>query len=274
MALFGRAQIMGGRQTTSATPPSPPYTTNLFAWWDAARTASISHSSGLVDSWADQIAGRLLNGVTTTRPTTNATTRAGWNVIDFASDYLTDAGTKADIAFMHNGASSTVYMVCTVGSASPDDTDYGLWGNNAGGSSNIGHYVQFNGAGAAIDKIGHVVTRGVGGSFVVSNFSGNNYLPSQTWVLIEVFCDADAGGGASARSGVYVAAGAAVANNISTGADSNSDPTYAWQVGALGNNAGPGVLSVAEILVYSEGVTGTSRTDTRDYLGDKWSVAV
>lgn len=274
MALFGRAQIMGGRQTTGGTS-TLPYTTNLFAHWDAADTASITDSSGLVDSWADQVSGRLLNGVTTTRPTTNATTRNGHNVIDFdaTTSYLTDAGTKADFSFMHNGADSTIFVVCKAGTGATPDDDYGLWGNNAGSSTGIGHYVLFLGDGTPVDRVQHVVTRGVGGSFVTINQTADNYFPANTWLLIEVFGDADAAL-AQNRSAIYVSNSSGVQNNSSSAADSNSDATRAWQVGALGNNAFPGTIKVAEILIYAEAVTGTNRTDVRNYLASKWSVTV
>lgn len=256
--------------------PAVPYTTNLFAHWDAARTDTISHTGGLVDTWNDLVAGRDLNGVTTTRPTTGATTLNGFNILDFDDGgnphYLTDAGTAADFAFMHNGASSTVYLVCHIGITGSPATDYGLYGNNAGTSSNIGHYLLFLGNGAPVNRSQHVVTRGVGGSFVTINQSADNYLPGDTWVLIEVVTDSDAA--TADRSKVYVANSSVVQNNASTATDSNSNPTYAWQIGALGNNTNTGVLKVAEILIYSEEVTGTNRTDVRDYLGDKWAVTV
>lgn len=86
-----------------------PLSLTPFLWLDAADTATISATGGLVDSWADKSGnGNTATAVTTQRPTTGATTQNGHNVIDFdGTRYLTLTSTVS----IASGGPQTVWVV-------------------------------------------------------------------------------------------------------------------------------------------------------------------
>lgn len=259
--------------TATAGPPGVPYTNNLFAEWNASRTDTISHTGGLVDGWTDTVGGRVAAGVTTSRPVTNATTQNGNNVLDFdGADWLT-VPTPADFAFLHNGQIYTIYVVAKIGTVSSPARDDGLVGTNAGASANIGASLYGNGNGAPNNRLIHLTTRGVGGSFVTNNVTADGAYPGNTWALYKVVGD-PANATAANRSKIYVANGAAIQNNASSAADTNSDPSFSFQIGAVGNNILALFGSIAHVLIYTEEVTGANDTAVRGYIDTLWDVTV
>src|SRR5678815_2133398 len=71
---------------------NPDRSAELAAWFDASLSSSITESSGAVSQWNDLTAGahHVAQSVAGSKPTTNATTLNGRNIIDFdgTADHL------------------------------------------------------------------------------------------------------------------------------------------------------------------------------------------
>jgi len=252
-----------GKSPLSRVDDTPiPVTLNADLWLDASDTSTITESGGAVSQWNNK--GSRSNFTQPTgavQPTTGANTLNGLNVIDFAADYLTAANTN-EWKFLHDG---TKYLVALVAKGSASDV--GFVGNNAGSSGLVGFWVYISGTTGA----NHSVTRGVTGSFVVNN-TATSTLTNGAYSIQTVMAD-PSNGTAADRSEVYVNAGAAARNNGGTGAVSSSNPTYALEVGSLGNAASALTGSIAEIVIISgANATETNRVALRNYLNSKWAV--
>lgn len=96
----------------------PRHDPKNLLWWSAR--LGVSHTGGLVDTWTDQIAGKVLSGSGSTRPTYSATGMAGsyagitgdgGDVVTCASPDLTGLSAITLVATMHDAA-ATASMIC------------------------------------------------------------------------------------------------------------------------------------------------------------------
>jgi hypothetical protein len=78
-------------QATVVVPISPDDISNLWGWWDAADTATITDTAGVVTQIDDKSgnARHFVDG--TSGPITNSRTQNGLNVLDFTGGWLTQS---------------------------------------------------------------------------------------------------------------------------------------------------------------------------------------
>lgn len=90
MALFGRAQIMGGRQTQGGGAFDPTTISGLDMWWDTSDTATITDASGEVQQMTDKSGNgnTLTQGNGADQPDTNVSTQNGLNILNYSVDFL------------------------------------------------------------------------------------------------------------------------------------------------------------------------------------------
>jgi hypothetical protein len=106
----------------------------------------------------------------------------------------------------------------------------------------------------------------------VSTTAANNYHPVNQFVLLSARFD-PSNATASSRSTVQVGTSTAVANNTLTSAASTANPTYALQIGTIGNDTLPLTGSIAEVVIVSgTNATAANRILLRDYLIAKWGL--
>ena len=243
-------------------------------WLDAADASTITEAGGSVSQWDNK--GSLDNfvqGSGALQPTTGVTTLNGLNVIDFASDYLTSADSASAYKFMHDGAEYLIAAVWKPGVVVDPNIVYSFVGTDGRTSANIGTTVYYDDrySQARNDRLMHSVYAG-GGVTNVENLSANGYFTPNTFTIITIIADPNNGTAAN-RSELFANAGTAVKNNTYTGAVSASNPTYALQIGANGNNGETLTGSIAEMIVCEgANATETNRQKLRNYLNNKWAV--
>lgn len=255
---------------------SPDDVTGLHAWWDASDSSTISHTSGNVDSWSDKSGnGHTLTASGSARPTTNATTRNGLNVIDFASsgpDQMSHASKSAFKAF-HDGTDHHVFVVFNM--TGPNNTLINLVGTMAVNTTNVGFCVMCDDRSSLPrnERPLHIVFKGSSGVQVVGNVSSSdNALPFNTWQIFHVAGDADDSTVAD-RSAMEIDGGAAIKNNVSTVAPSTANHTLDLWVGGL-SSAHNMDGSIAEILMYDQLVSAGDISSIETYLADKWGITL
>lgn len=218
---------------------------NLFAWYDASDTSTITSSGNLVSSWSDKSdnSNNLSQGNSSYRPTTNSATLNGLNVIDFDGTNDTLQGTLASLG---TNPELTIFAVVQydvmraansilvfVGATSTDQgigfglhTSNGLnsfqWGS---GSSHDGNYIT--------------------GSYVIHGMTKT-----------------------SSGNTTYVN-GVAKPLNTSGSLSLASSPTIEISLDNF-NNYLDG--KVAEILIFNRELDSDERDSIETYLNDKWSV--
>ena len=263
------------RFAATAAPWTPANITTAL-WLDASDASTITTSSGLVDQVNDKSGnGRNFTASGGARPTYSTNTLNGLAVFTFSgSQYLTTADTAATWNFLHDATGSTVVAVWKAGVTSNPNSAYALSGNNAANSGSIGFLVNFNDSSAVAlnEAIGYSISRGVGGSFAISNISSNQAHPPNTGVILAHTGD-PANATAAARSLLYVNGGNAIANNTLTNPTSSNDATFALQIGAAGNNVLRLTGYIAEIVLLSSVVDTDTRQRIEGYLAHKWGLA-
>jgi hypothetical protein len=262
----------------------------LESWWDAADAASVTLDSGRVSQLADKSGkGRHAANSTSgsTQPSYVTGARNGLNVARFAAasvQRLTVASSTATYKFLHDGTDSWIAVVSSYGTVADPNAIYGLMGNCAGASANVGMTFSYEDRAAvsANDALRVEFFRGQAGTFVANGLNAantattsgiNNLTPVQSFVVQEVAVDAD-NATASQRVRIRANGGTEVAENNKTGAVSTSNATFDFQLGAIGNNAAPLQGDICEILIYSQALTAAARDLIRRYLGSKWGVTV
>lgn len=219
---------VASHRTATASPL--PVTSGLVAWWDAADTATISHSSGDVSAWADKSGlGRHLafGGVGWSQVVTGTRTINGKNVVDFPdhSQMLTAtfnvpqpvtvfAATASDTASAGNRQ-----IVANRGSAT-------IWVYNNMWSLYAGGVLQ---SGTTLDTSPHVAS---------AVFNGAS---SELWL-----------------DGVSILVGNPGTSGFPSGVYVGSDGSGNWD--------GP----VAEVVIYDRVLSGTERDQVESYLSTKW----
>ena len=278
--------------------PLPPFVIPRFnpreipglqAWYDAADSASITLDAGRVSQWSDKSgnARHATNATSgSTQPSYSTAARNGLNVLTFAAasvQRLTVAGTST-FNFLHNGTDSFVAAVSVYGTVANPQAVYGLFGNNALTTANVGIGAQYQdtGGGSPNDAIRVDVTNGVSGSPAINGLNAANtevlsayfnLLTAQTVLVQEFAIDAD-NATASQRFKVRVNGGTEANANNKTTAPSAANATFGLQIGTVGNNAVPLQGDICELMFFNQLPTAAARDLIRRYLGAKWGVTV
>jgi hypothetical protein len=279
--------------------PLPPFVIPRFdprripgleSWWDAADAASVTLDAGRVSQLADKSGkGRHAANTTSgsTQPTYVTGARNGLNVARFAAasvQRLTVASSTGAYNFLHDGTDSFIVAVCSYGTASDPNAVYGLLGNNAGGTANVGLFVAYEDrtTAAASDALRVDITAGTLGQSVANGLNAgntatlsgtNNLVPAQTFVVQEIAVDAN-NATASQRVRIRSNGGTEVAENNKSLSPSTAGATFNLQIGAIGNNGLPLQGDICEILMFSQIPTAAARDLIRRYLASKWGIAL
>jgi hypothetical protein len=262
----------------------------LESWWDAADSASVTLDAGRISQLADK-SGRGRHAANTTsgstQPSYITAGRNGLNVARFAAasvQRLTVASSTAAFNYLHDGTASWLVAVNTYGTVADPLALYGLFGNNATGTSSVGvecGYDDRSGAGRN-NSLRITVANGSIGSPSLNPFnagntdiiSGYNNLFTPDTVTVQECALRANDATASSRMAVRVNGGTEQAANNKTQAASTSNATNNFQLGCTGNNAFPLQGDICEILIFSQIPTAAARDLIRRYLGSKWGVSV
>jgi hypothetical protein len=242
----------------------------LFGIDTAALLSFVGANNGFVVTWYDQ-SGNNRNASQTTQANQPQIVSSGSLITEngkvairtMANEYLTVPSSQATFNFLHNGTNSSVFSVNKFGTSSNPNAIYGLFGNSARTSANIG--VSFAYDDRSIVPLNNAtnqgIVRGVLGSASAFQTVDNTITPNQQNIISQFF-DADNATAAN-RAVVYVNAGGAINANTLTNAPTLSNATFDFQIMATGNNTDPMDGTCQEIIIYP---TQPSQTGLRDNL--------
>jgi hypothetical protein len=237
---------------------------NYLFDWNPDVSASVSTSGG---GALDSIASVGLNTAAFTqtgaaRPQLVANQINGKPVIRFdgATSWMDIASSTALFNFLHNSTGGTVIIVSKVNVANPDAV-YSFINNSGGATTEIGFSINYSDQ-TSLGRNNNIVSnisRGVSGTYAVTNLSANDYF--DTLQFNSLICISDpANATAADRSSLIVNSGAAVKNNALTNAPSSANAT---QNITLGRTAvfGPFFLNgdIARIIIVDAKATPTQQ---------------
>lgn len=148
----------------------------------------------------------------------------------------------------------TTYIVCKLGNViKPASANYGLWGNNGGSSVNKGVSASYANTTTNEDTITSIVTKGVSADFL-GRILCPGVCPSNQWIVIGIQFDGNAS--AVLRMRLFVN-DQAVINIPMLDDDINpvTTPTYAFEIGGVGNSVAPLVGGIKEMVIAEEATT-------------------
>lgn len=250
-----------------------------FLWLDASVSASLTSSAGKVSRWDDigpngHFFGTSVSGE---KPTTNATTQNGLNVVDFnsanwlvhdaqASGSYNNATTAAKFTALHDG---TAYIIAMVSKLTNAGVNTAYIGNHQGNSNQRGFHLFHTSSG----RFATYLQTGSGYNSPLSATPLDSSASPKIHVL-----RADPGNATAAnRSYIRQNGGAASQDNAQTAAPSTSAPGLVTVLGGIPDSAssiGFGLWGwLAEMVI----ITGANATDAnavllRDYLNEKWAI--
>lgn len=175
----------------------------------------------------------------------------------------------------HNGVNSySIMFLGSIGTSSNPDAFIGMFGNNAGSSLNTGLYL------AVENRVAQPATKGL--QYSVSKSSSNNWpwrmIKSQsTLVFNQILSLHIAYDGALLKDHIrawidgnlyHVQDQSRTTNNTTSGigapiAAATGDPTYDFQIGAMGNNAGPFTGTMEQFIIFNNSTVKFSTTTVR-----------
>lgn len=235
-------------------------------WQNTTKTTQADSDEEIVKAWDDK-SGRenhFSNGSgAATLQAVNNGGKSFWAVRGNGAATGTLAHpTKATWKFLHNGSGFTVTAVVRVNGTNPNAL-YGIVGNNGGSSVNIGLWLSYDDRSAVPrdDTIVATIYKGVAGQPIINAISSNDKFLSNEFRIIAARFDPDA---ASEQFKFYVDGTEAVAASVANLPYSTADPTYTIQLFAIGNNAAPAWIDIAELKIYDVAVSLTE-------LANLWS---
>jgi hypothetical protein len=256
--------IMASAISGNLTPTSP--VAGYKVWLDASDTGTISQSGGAVSQWTDKSvnAYAFTQATAAYKPTTGANTQNGKNVLTYATnDTLLNTAAASTWKFLHTSP-STIFMAMKQNVAADDAfflSDY------AGSSANTGAAIYQENPGNFV----HIVTRGVPGSFVVSNKSGASTIGT-AFTYFTIIGD-PSNATAANRSDIRLKQGTAIKNNAQTNAVGTNDPAQSLRVGDYDTAGNEGIDgTVGEILIYESILSSGDILKNQQYLAAKWGV--
>lgn len=257
---------------------APLAVSGLQLWYDFSDLANLRNTSGVPPTATGQPLSTVLDKSgnsrdlvqystlpTITYPDQNglpALNGTGWM---YRNDYST-------MSFVHNAA-STVFFAFRPGTVSNPNTSYYLFGTNSQTTqepAGIGfQFVWADSLGQGRDNaVGFISARNDAGSPAAVNYSANGSVVANQWSVVAHTGDM-ANATAAERSKLYINGGAAIANNVFTGAASaggSASPFF------FGNNSFAGRFG--ELLIYNRILTDTERSTITTYLASKWGIAI
>ena len=216
----------------------------LYAWYDAADAATITHSSGEVSQWADKSGnGRHVTAQNARRPWTGARTQNGRNVLDHRFVSGNDYGALGLLAGVSLSYPFTVAVVAA----------YDAWP-----SSGAGIIVSLRGAGGLYSPYATSASTGIAMASG-STLSSSTLAGTSAAQLISIH---NGGSSVIRRNGTQIAAG-----------NAGTSPATAILIGAAISGMGYGFDGfVGEVVIASGALAGTDLTNLETYLAAKWGL--
>jgi len=249
-----------------------PSTLNPDLWLDASDASTITASSGSVSQWNNKGSKENFTQATSAdQPTTGVATQNGLNVIRFNSDFL-EGSTASEWKFMHDGTQYFMVAAVKLGFSADSGRLNAVYGNTGGSNSNIGASFSYDDRDSRVNEHRYNVPNGGGDTTRAVLLRDDGFGVGNTFAIASNLLDPD--NGTAANRITYFR------NNVQ-GSDTNtysdtpsaSNPTYALQIGTLGNDLFPAEMELAELIVVSgASATETNRQSMVDYLNAKWSI--
>lgn len=258
--------IGGGRIT-------PDQIFGLQLWLKADAITGLSDGDALT-TWADS-SGNACNPTqadAALKPVYKTGILNSLPVVRFDADYLTIASSTATFKFLHT-AQATIFAVASFGSGANPDAVYGVIGTSGLATTAHGIALAYDDRAAQTRSNALVcsITRGASGAATASILHQDVITPQQAIIESVVI---DVAAAAASRIIARINGGTALAGNVLTNAASTDDATRNFQVGAYGNNGGPLVGDVAEIIIYNSALSDANRQAVEAYLSSKYGIAL
>ena len=262
---------------------SPSDLADLRAWYDAddsttifdATTGGSLPSSGNdVGRWEDKSGGgyHVTQATAANRPHYVTNTLNGKPVIECTAQWLT-AATASDWNFLHNTSGSTVVIVWKAGTSADPNAAYSAWGTSGLATANHGQGL-FSDDRTSLSRneaVGSIISRGVLGE-PNANVVSSNGAHSPNAPTIVSFVGDPGNATAANRVSLRVNGGTPTGSNTETHAASTSNATFAFQVGAGGNDVLPLTGYIAEVVICDAKLSDANREKVEGYLAHKWGL--
>jgi hypothetical protein len=183
-------------------------------------------------------------------------------IVTSGSQHMSVPSSTGLFNFLHNGTASSAFAVASFGTVADPNAGYGLFGNNAGGSANVGVEFRYEDKASGLNNnaIFQSIARAATGQFTALSVAQNVLPPINQTILSMRYAGAAA---AADRVIAWINGGSAIANNTLINAASTANATFNMQLFALGNNVLPLVGTFQELIFYP---TQPSQTGVRDDL--------
>ena len=187
-------------------------------------------------------------------------------VVRFSGDFL-EHTTKTTWKFLNDGSPHTIIILFRT----TDDADapYGLMGNSAMLSTNIGFGIYWDNRSSSSPNtryIWHTIFRGVSGSLAYDGTTAQNYITNQKWGILEL---SHQYGLAGNDGEVYYEGHQFTRDSLIT--LPNSTPSLDIQIGATGNDVFPANIDIVAIGIAPSILSSSDRQKIRDYLDGRYA---
>jgi hypothetical protein len=246
-------------------------------WLDAADATTVTTVSGAVSQWNDKSGnGRnATQGTAGNRPVYQASAQNGLNAVRFtaASAHSLSAGTTSTWNFLHNGNSSSVFIVARVRSTGDNPNAIHCYISTGAAASGVrGYYIAYDDTASASrnNALDIRVARG-GGAYPVSDNTNDKITPG-TYHILSSYVDAD-NAIAGNRSASRIDGSAAFGSNVSTSTTSSSNSLWPLTLGRdLRGNEYNFTGDICEVLVFNTQPDTLDRQKLEGYLAHKWGL--
>jgi hypothetical protein len=240
---FNAAGLLGGS--------IPLVISGLQLWLDASDSRTITESSGAVSQWNDKSgnSNNLTQGTESAKPTTNATTQNGKNVLDF------DGGDYFDLPSALYGIPNGPNTAFVVANTSLTSVNQVMLNMTEGGSNRYAVYFTTS---LGSDDIFFLSSNSAGTGLLFSGITETNFN------IIR-----------ARREGTTQAVAAnnsAEQTNAGGGDESGVDSATLGSVDSGTSDFLTG--SIAEMLIYNRSLSTTEILKIETYLSNKWGITL
>jgi hypothetical protein len=194
-----------------------------------------------------------------------------------ASSHSLSAGTASTWNFLHNGNSSSVFIVARVRSTGDNpDAIHCYLSTGGAASAGIGYYIAYDDTASSSrnnalhTRVANAAAGGSGTYSVVDNT--NDKITPGTYHIISSYVDAD-NATAVNRNADRIDGSAAFGSNVSTNAPSSSNSTYALTLGRdLIATSLDFTGDICEVLIFNTQPDTLDRQKLEGYLAHKWGL--
>jgi hypothetical protein len=246
-------------------------------WLDAADATTVTTVSGAVSQWNDKSGnGRnATQGTAGNRPVYQASAQNGLNAVRFtaASSHSLSAGTTSTWDFLHDGNSSSVFIVARVRSTGDNPNAIHCYlSTGAAATSSRGYSIAYDDtASDSKNNALHIKVARGSTAFSVSDNTNDKITPG-TYHILSSYVDAD-NATAGNRSANRIDGSAAFGSNVSTYPPSTNNSNYALTLGRdLRENTLDFTGDICEVLIFNTQPDTLDRQKLEGYLANKWGL--